>query len=163
MVELLVGDGRIVLVMDAAGGLGQAVGHDGAGADDGVGQPGVDHFAQHAAHLRHGHGAGNRHHDGTFRVGGHGREDLEGLAQVAAAKGRPAHPAQQVGQAGGGANVERFQRLEAVFAAVVQFSHHGPISGYSAASVKGHSHTVASVNSNGLTKSNLRLGENRVV
>ncbi len=110
-IELLVWDLWIVPIMDAAGGFGQTVGHDRAGADDDVGQRAVDHLAQNEPHLGHRHGPGHGHDDGAIRVGGHGRENVKGLAQFAPAKGGASHPPQKIGKTAYAPNVEGFQRL----------------------------------------------------
>ena len=88
-----------MLVVDAADGLRQAVGHDGPGGDDDLHEAGIDHLADQQPHLCHAHRPGDREHAGAVRVVGHGPEDLEGLAQLAAAEGCLGHPLEEIGEA----------------------------------------------------------------
>ena len=111
--------------MGATDGLRQPVGHHCPGADEHLDPPGVDHFAEHPAHLGHGHGPGDCDHAGAVGIVGHGAEDLECLAQLAAAEGGVRHLLQQVGQAFAAADIQRLERLEAIVTAVVEGSGHG--------------------------------------
>ena len=94
------------------------------GGNNDLHQPGVDHLADHQPHLGDAHGPGNRQHAGAVGVVGHGPQDLECLAQLAAAEGRLGHPPEQIGKALRVPEVERFQGLQAVVSAVVQNSGH---------------------------------------
>ena len=89
-------------------------------------QAGIDHLADDQAHLGDAHGPGNGHHAGAVGVVGHGPQDLKASPSSRPPKAvldircsRSAKPRVCCG-------IQRFQRLQAVVAAVVQSSGHGP-------------------------------------
>ena len=116
--ELLVGEARVVPVVGEADRLGQPVGHQRAGGDDSMHHPAVDHLADHTAHLRDGHGSGERQHDLALRVAHHLEGDGERLSQAASAERGFRHRAQQVGEGLYAIQVQALERLEPVFATV---------------------------------------------
>jgi hypothetical protein len=114
-IEVFVPHARAVLEVQQARPLGQAVGHEGAGRDQGLHPAAIDHLAQQQALLGDRHRPRNRDDAKTIRVAHHRLQNVGGLSQAPATEGRLAHGADEGVHAIGLAGIEGGKRFQPVF------------------------------------------------
>ncbi len=102
------------LEVDHAGGLDEAVDHQGPGADDRVEQPVVDHVAQDEPLLGRGQRAGERADHQAVRIHSHVMEHVRRLAKLTAPEGGRLHRREQIREGLDGAQIESLERFQSL-------------------------------------------------
>lgn len=120
--QLFIGHGRMVPVMGLADRLAQPMRDQGAGRDDRLHHPMVDHRADDLAHLGNGHRPGQSQHNETIGILDHRPEHFVGLAQAAAPESGLAHGGQQTIERGDLVRIERLKRLESILRPIAEFT-----------------------------------------
>ncbi len=117
---LVVHFGRIVAEVREASGFDEAVGHEGAGGDDGFDDAGFDEVAEDESHFADGEGAGEGHDDEAVFVAGHGFEDVGGIADLAGGVSGVAHGADEIVDGFDFGEIEGIDGTELVFDGIVE-------------------------------------------